>query len=932
MYFDEACDKDRLFGTQNVMQSVILDPELGKDYEIQVTPLTTFAVRCGKDYNYRYCIDDIQSHFDIDDILHTKPNYDAGTWSFTDDSTKYALVNIGITQQAYDIAETCGSIACDDVTGMDFVNYIAKDFADQKIDGKLNGQNVGWYCRNANKFIDENIINFDLAIAMRKYLEKIYGKTDLGKSWFEHISEDKDALFILPTASKIFDTVGPTIDIDEPQGWYKSNINLSVSLTDDNSISKCIFSNNGTELKTVFNPALSFAVSLDVSNLQTGDNSIVTTCFDNLGNSSEKDITAQIDTLHPEIEVVNFSDGDYINIDFVELKVIGTDAGSGIKQIKINNQYVAANMTDYFDVGFPIDSNTNNKIEIVSTDNVGNNILNTINIIHDSNAPMYYVEIIDDNGIPRSNHLRGTVTVNAFIKDENLNQYSCQIGYPKGYFDADSSYSASEKKCVYSFKWNTEYFDIHDIEQINIQAKDLAGNTLNKTYNINIDNNAPSVFSNDLNNLDSYINKESIKLDDIQVSDDSSLVWSKIEIFLNESSIGIFSPINFIGMYPTIDIQLIEGENNIKIIATDIAGNTNSENPFTKTFVKDTIKPNLKSVNRFEGHRFVNDFDIVFKYEDTNLEVVDLLLLSQLETMTCENDDISETIYGLSCTSKTYDIWGDMDNEYMTIIMAGVDKANNKSFDSRKFRIDNVAPSINDYCSDGAITLRLPQDCNNKPEHKIRKYIDFENKYDDVYFVDLNSEPYLNLRIKDGGTINNVTLSGHFIGTINLHPDGSKYNLRQEIYPQLNQLTTYTVKTKDVVGNEREKNYHIYVDEKGPEITKYEVHGFEQGWCDEGDSITIKYAFTDNGVGVDKVMFSIMYNDGSVYRTLQGPTYYGDAEGEILFRCPRERMACESTPAGNDCYNDYEFTTNIVAFDMFGYSSESTSRTYRKSE
>ena len=599
--------------------------------------------------------------------------------------------------------------------------------------------------------------------------------------------------------------------------------------------------------------------------------------------------------------------------------------------IKINNQYVAANMTDYFDVGFPINANTTNKIDIVATDNVGNNILKTLNIIHDSNAPMYYVEIVDDNGIPRSNHLRDTVTVNAFIKDENLNQYSCQIGFPNGYFESSSSYSAPEKKCKYSFKWNTEQNEVQDIEQINIQAKDLAGNTLDKTYNINIDNVDPAVNSISLMNLDDYVNKENIRLSDIHVTDNNSVVWSKIKVFLNENEVGEYSFFTFQGRFPSVEIPITEGENTIKIIATDIAGNTNSDTPLTKTIIRDTIKPNLKSVNRYEGHRFVHDFDVEFKYEDTNLEIVDLLLLSQLDTMTCNGEDVSTTIKGLSCSSKTYDIWGDLDNEYMTIIMAGVDKANNKSFDSRKFRIDNVAPSITDFCNDGAITFRIPQDCENQPEHKIRKYIDSDNGYDDVYFVELNDEPYLNLRIKDGGTINKVALSGYFTGTVNFSPDGQSYNLRQEIYPQENKYSKYTVTVDDVVGNTRTEDYFLYVDKEGPELINYVAHGFTEVngklWCYEDESITIKYKYKDKGIGVNKIKFSIMQHDGNVYSVLEGPYYYDESEGEILFRCPAYRMVCDGSSP--DCYYEHEFTVNISAKDEFGQYSEVTSHTYR---
>jgi len=233
------------------------------------------------------------------------------------------------------------------------------------------------------------------------------------------------------------DQTDPTVDVtisgaEQENGWYTDDVTVSISADDDLSgISKIMY-------QVDFGPWQEYNSPVTITE---GSHYINALAVDNAGNSVEQTEQIKVDMSPPKTTcILNGQGNDNRFYQSVEIRIVGSDTGSGIKEslYQIDNQPAGFNV--YYQPMI-IDELGTHTIEYYSIDNIGNIgetktetfTISNVNFDLHITEPENALYIFGIKLIPTSQPIligKGTVTVNAepFTTDPaNIQQIEIQL-------------------------------------------------------------------------------------------------------------------------------------------------------------------------------------------------------------------------------------------------------------------------------------------------------------------------------------------------------------------------------------------------------------------------------------------------------------------------------------------------------------------------
>ncbi len=317
-----------------------------------------------------------------------------------------------------------------------------------------------------------------------------------------------------------------------------------------------------------------------------------------------------------------------------------------------------------------------NTITVVATDKAGNIGQSTETIVLDTIAPE-----TTDNSISYPNWFNSDVTITL----------SC-VDYDKTYYCVDK-----DNGCTPTIEGNSVIVSAEGENYIRYYSVDLAGNkevVKSATNTIKIDKIEPVITIDDIT-LFTNIDTQTItfSIDELNL----------FEINVNEINVNVIEKNTY-----SVTINLVEGENKITIVATDLAGNIGQS---TETIVLDVIAPKISS------YEITNP---VFSPNDDGVKdnvTIDLRFSEEVDwsIQILDENDVVYSWEGLS-TNPHKKVWRGKDNSGVfvsdgtyAIKVTIEDKAGNQFIDeSRTITLDTTAPIIEEI--EGNVVIEFGED------------------------------------------------------------------------------------------------------------------------------------------------------------------------------------------------------------------------------
>lgn len=434
----------------------------------------------------------------------------------------------------------------------------------------------------------------------------------------------------LITDIPVEDDIIPSIDILslEDQGEYTNEtLNLAYSTSDDNvelylnGFSQGIITNN--TLITV----------------TEGETNVTITATDIGGLITSCTVIIYVDTTFPAVSISNPINNSVIGSNSISIVYTATD--TNIIQANLDN-YVIMYLNDvsigYKESGYILSSLSQGfyNLTVIVTDSFGNSIIKFIFFTIDTDAP--YVEILSP--LTRS-----------YTESQTLIQYN---------YEADCELEILINGEDYSSIDNNTFISLPDGDyNLTISATDDAENIGVSTVLFSIDTVIP--FVDIITPLNTYYADNQVLLS-----------WQKepgstLTVYLdNVESIAFNNSV----------FNLDDGQHNITLIASDEAGNTNSD---TVIFTIDTTNPVL-TITSPENSNYNSD-SIMITYL-TNEQLYDVIAYFDNEIITIFENN-SYLIFNIENVEGSHNL---------TII--GFDLAGNSDVTSVFFNVDTIAPYI----------------------------------------------------------------------------------------------------------------------------------------------------------------------------------------------------------------------------------------------
>ena len=317
---------------------------------------------------------------------------------------------------------------------------------------------------------------------------------------FKNTTDDSETL---SSVYKVcFDTTAPTIVPDEPDTYdsqHGGNSRLSFHLADDASGICRAVSKRGEEVIAQFraNPGESvneYDLAVDTDGSPEGENTIVTQCFDNAGNSCSVTYSYLTDTVAPKLNVSGISQGAFVSGECF-LNISATDEGSDAyidyvitrsdREEVVTTTYT--NIRNEADIRFEHDGRYT--VEISASDSAGNRT-GTVrrDFTLDGTAPVVSIEGVSDNV-----DIRGGAAVTIDVC-ENVEEHSkvniilqrTLLGKTEKILNDTYDIMAEHDMRTVDISSDGEY-------EISVAATDGAGNGSSASKRFRIDTTAPEV-------------------------------------------------------------------------------------------------------------------------------------------------------------------------------------------------------------------------------------------------------------------------------------------------------------------------------------------------------------------------------------------------------------------------------------------------------
>ncbi|MBA2846290.1 parallel beta-helix repeat protein [Methanococcus maripaludis] len=359
---------------------------------------------------------------------------------------------------------------------------------------------------------------------------------------------------------KSLDMAAPEVIINSPLNesiYNTSSILINVTAIDSSDVSLVT-----VEIENVKNVTLSLNGSYytgNTGNLLDGIYNITVTSKDENGNTNTtKPVTITIDTTAPKV-IINHAEDDFNRITNI-LNVTINDLSLDSVIAEINNGTVLKNITlnetnGYFGNSTYEFSEGLNTVKIYANDSFGHRNSNeTVDFVVDLTKPVITVNIEDGKYFNN-----GSNVIN-FTVDED-------------YIDSVTAFNGSTEILLNNSTGN--YLNSvalnEGVYNVTIRINDTAGNNVNKTVRFTVDTTAPVLtLKNPVNGT--TFTTSSISLN-VSANDSLSNVSSVIAKIGSVRNVTLF----FDGEYYTGNTgTLSNGNYEIRIIVTDLAGNVNS--------------------------------------------------------------------------------------------------------------------------------------------------------------------------------------------------------------------------------------------------------------------------------------------------------------------------------------------------------------------
>lgn len=574
----------------------------------------------------------------------------------------------------------------------------------------------------------------------------------------------------------------PDIDIESPENSsYKIKPSFNLSSLNNMEDAKFSLDENGNYSMTKKNSTYFYNNSVELSE---GRHDVVFWANNSASYWSSKSVQFTLDTQNPSLNVKEPSKGANISGNFT-VNATWSDETTGVEK----HNYTIYNST-YSETGILNDTLNSSQfadgeynISFNVTDSAGNFNNSTIEVTIDNTEPVLNSFSPSDNQNFSSNF-----TINATWSDATSNVNSSEYEFWNSSFssqgDLNSSIDISELR-------NGDY-------NISYLIEDYAGNKINKTIEITVDEENPSlqvfnpsnssfVTSNFTVNATFADEFTGIKQANYTIYNDSKQLEGDLNDTLNTS-------------------KLAEGEYNISYNVSDFAGNKNTSRININL---DKTQPELNITSPENKTHLAGNFSVNATFSDD---------LSEIETAnyTLENESIQTTGKINSTINSTQFREG-----HYNLTAKVNDSAGNTATERHEIFIDNTAPLIDNssIVDEGNVSGLQDIDIsfNESSEINVSIFRWSNSSGNQTAWKDLNYTGFNTSNLSEG-----------------------EYNI--------------TVKANDSLGNFRETNLTgITVDNTDPNIslTEYNLTSTHRGWIN--NSKTVQTDCVDSLTGPEKV-------------------------------------------------------------------------------
>jgi len=351
--------------------------------------------------------------------------------------------------------------------------------------------------------------------------------------------------FIIVEVKGNCDSTPPTLSNPQPADGAIFNNNkpaLSVQYADDQqgsgidaaSVRMLLDGNDVTAGSTVTSTSVSYAPTTKLSD---GQHTVVVTVADKTANSASSTWHFTIDTALPVVNITAHQNNQYLNTPII---TVTGNVSEAVTSVTVNG--IAAQVTGTtFSLANVALAEGINTMTVQAKDVAGNTGTASITINLDTVKPIAQITSPINNAYLNTPNITVTGTVSETVTSVTVNGVAAQI--------TGTTYMLADVALV------------NGLNNITVEAKDLAGNNGSATAVVNLDTALPVVqITSPVNN--SYVNTPAI-----------TVTGAVSETVQTVTVNGVAAQITG-ATFTLSDLNLVNGVNNITVEAKDLAGNT----------------------------------------------------------------------------------------------------------------------------------------------------------------------------------------------------------------------------------------------------------------------------------------------------------------------------------------------------------------------
>ncbi|MBA2851503.1 hypothetical protein HNP86_001656 [Methanococcus maripaludis] len=443
--------------------------------------------------------------------------------------TTVPTVTINHVEDDYNHSKNILNVTVTDATPV----FVIAEITNETISKNITLENISGYFGNST-----------YEFAQGEYFVRIYAEDIAGN------------LNSSETIDFMVDWIAPEVSISNPvNGLYMGVNGTELNFTITDNVCESVICNISVNGNLVNSSEANTSITLTYNlTLNEGENNITITAIDDVGNIGENTTAVTVDTTNPTV-VINNGFGPY-NYNSSILNVTATDTNldsvvaeiNGLENITLNGSTGYFLTSEIFNEGL-------NTVKIYANDLAGN--------VNSTENVTFRVDLTDP-----------VITVNT-VEGEYFNNGSDVLNFTvdEDYIDSATAFNGSTEISLDNSTGNyLNSAELADgVYNVTMYANDTASNKVNKTVSFTVDTVNPEVTVNKPVNGTTYTSSS-----------------ATINVTANDSLLNVSSVIAKIGSVRNVTLSfdgeyytgntgtLSNGNYEITIIATDLAGNVNS--------------------------------------------------------------------------------------------------------------------------------------------------------------------------------------------------------------------------------------------------------------------------------------------------------------------------------------------------------------------